>query len=107
MICFRYHTLVQEIITLQKVDHPNIVKIYEIFKDDSKLYIVMENVEGEELLDFIRDRYTVDEDTTVEVIKQLLKTIKYLNSLHICHRDLKPDNIMINPKTLQIKVVGK
>lgn len=37
-----YHNIVSEILTLKKVDHPNIVKIYEIFKDQKRLYIVME-----------------------------------------------------------------
>lgn len=99
--------LVQEILTLQKVDHPNIVKIYEIFREPSKLYLVMELVEGEELLDYVRERFTLDEKECAIITQQLVKTVKYLNSLNICHRDLKPDNIMINPDTLQIKVVGK
>ena len=85
----------QEILTLQRVDHPNIVKIYEIFKDEKYLYIVMEFVEGQELFDYIIEHFTVPEMEAASIISQILKTIKYLNSLNICHRDLKPENIII------------
>ena len=113
----------QEILTLQRVDHPNIVKIYEIFKDEKYLYIVMEFVEGQELFDYIIEHFTVPEMEAASIINQILKTIKYLNSLNICHRDLKPENIIIgkifllnlrlihifdiDPETKNIKIIGK
>lgn len=101
----QFHSLVQEILTLKKVDHPNIVSIHEMFKDEEKLYLVMEHVEGMELFDFVTDRFKLMESEAVEIIEQLVKVIRYLNSLGICHRDLKPENIIINQKTLQIKLI--
>lgn len=100
-----YHSCVSEIVTLKKADHPNIVKILEIFKDDKSLYIVMEYVEGKELFEFVVERTKIEETDSSNITKQLLKTIKYLNSLGICHRDIKPENILINPKSLQVKLI--
>lgn len=100
-----YHSCVSEILTLKKVDHPNIVKIYEIFKDYKNLYIVMEYVEGKELFEYVVEHTKINELDSATITKQLLKTIKYLNSLSICHRDIKPENILINPKNLHIKVI--
>ena len=100
-----YQTWVSEIVTLKKVDHPNIVKIYEIFKDEKNLYIVMEYVDGKELFEFVVEKTKINELNSANITKQLLKTIKYLNSMNICHRDIKPENILINPKSLQIKVI--
>lgn len=100
-----YHSWVSEIVTLKKVDHPNIVKIYEIFKDKKCLYIVMEYVEGKELFEFVVEHTKIKELDSANITKQLLKTVKYLNSLGIWHRDIKPENILINPKTLHIKLI--
>jgi calcium-dependent protein kinase len=101
----QFHSLIQEILTLKKVDHPNIVSIYEMYKDDEKLYLVMEYVEGQELFDFISQRFKLLESEASEIIEQLVKAIRYLNTLGVCHRDLKPENIIINQNTLQIKLI--
>lgn len=95
----------QEILTLKKCDHPNIVKIHDIFRDNKKLYIVMDFVEGKELLNYIIEQCKLKEAGACSVIKQLLKIIKYMHSKGIMHRDLKPENIMINPRNMQIKLV--
>jgi len=99
------HSLIQEILTLKKVDHPNIVSISEMFKDEDKLYLVMEYVEGQELFDFVTERFKLLESEACDIIEQLVKVIRYLNSIGVCHRDLKPENIIINKDTLQIKLI--
>ena len=101
----QYHSIVQEILALKKIDHPNVVKIHEIFKDKKKLYIVMELVEGKELFDYVIAKMKCNEEEASKITAQLLKTIKYLNQVKICHRDLKPENIIINPETLHVKII--
>ncbi|CAI2362808.1 unnamed protein product [Moneuplotes crassus] len=101
----QFHSLIQEILTLKKADHPNIVKIHEMYRDDETLYLVMEYVDGEELFDFIADRFKLKESEACDIIEQLVKSIRYLNTLGVVHRDLKPENIMINKKTFQIKIL--
>lgn len=101
----QFHSLVQEILTMKKVDHPNIVSIHEMFKNEEKLYLVMEYVEGMELFDFVAERFKLKESEAIDIIEQLVKVIKYLNALGICHRDLKPENIIINPRTQKIKLI--
>ena len=101
----KYHIIAQEILTLKRVDHPNIVKMHEIYRDKDKLYLVFEYVEGKELFDFIFDRNRLKESEAASIIKQLLQCINHMNSLNICHRDLKLENIVINPLNKQIKVL--
>jgi calcium-dependent protein kinase len=100
-----YHSCVSEIVTLKKVDHPNIVKIYEIFKDIKYLYIVMEFVDGKELFEYVVEHTKINELDSAKIAKQLIATVKYLNSLNICHRDIKPENILINPTSLHVKLI--
>lgn len=101
----QFHSVLQEILALKKIDHPNVVKIFEIFKDHKKLYIVLEYVEGKELFEFVVSQERLLESEASQIVMQLLKTVKYLNELNICHRDLKPENIMIDPETLRIKII--
>jgi calcium-dependent protein kinase len=79
----KYHIIAQEILTLKRADHPNIVKLFEIYKDMDKLYLVMEYIEGKELFDFIFERNRLKESEAANIIKQLLNCINYLNSMNI------------------------
>ena len=56
---YRYHSLVQEILILQKVDHPNIVKLLEIYRTNTHFFIVMEYLDDEEMYYFIKNNFEV------------------------------------------------
>ena len=100
----RFYIVAQEILTMKKVDHPNIVKLYEIFRENDKLYLVMEYIEGKELFDYLFDNKLKETDAA-DIVKQLLLCVNYLNTKRIWHRDLKLENIVINPTSLKIKVL--
>lgn len=78
-----FESVMKEIQMLKEVSHPNIVKIYQIFKDQKKLYLVMEYVKGRELFDYIIQRGCLSEAESSVIIEQLLKIVKYLNSINI------------------------
>ena len=65
----------------------------------------MEFVEGRELFDYVIEKHKLKESEACFIIKQLLKTIKYIHSIGIIHRDLKPENIIIDSNTCQIKLI--
>lgn len=94
-----------EVSSLKQANHPNIIKLFQVFKDDEKLYLVFEYVEGLDLSDYIMERRRVDEKKAAFILQQICSTINYLHSINICHRDIKLDNIMINPETLEIKLI--
>lgn len=88
-------TLLNEINTLKGLDHPNIVKIFEYFKDEKRFYIVTEHITGGELFDEIISRGKFDERNAAILMKQLLSCIAYCHSHNIMHRDLKPENVLL------------
>ena len=100
-----------EVNILSKMDHPNIIRLYEIFEDDRYISLIMELCKGEELFKKINDLAEKDqafsEKEAVKIFKQLISAVSYCHSQGICHRDLKPENILFlnsNPDS-PIKVI--
>ncbi len=85
----------KEIQILIQIDHPNIIKIYEYFHDETYFYIITEFVSGGELYDTISKWKNFNEDKAAYIMRQLLSAVNYLHSYNIVHRDLKPENMMV------------
>lgn len=95
-----------EIDILKNLDHPNILRLYEVFEDKKYIYLVTEYCQGGELFDEIISRQRFNENDAATIVKQLLSAIAYCHQKKVCHRDLKPENILIdNKETLQIKLI--
>ena len=87
--------------TLTAKKCPNIVKLYGDFQDQNYRYLVMEYVEGKSLAEIIKDcknkQTRVPQDLVIHILEQLLTVLKFLhNECHIIHRDIKPDNIILD-----------
>ena len=88
----------REIDILIKIDHPNIIKLLEVFESQNSLYLIMEECYGGELFDRILKRiennlmYT--EKEACEIIRQVMGAIEYCHNKGIVHRDLKPENLL-------------
>jgi serine/threonine protein kinase len=99
-------SLRREIQILQMVQHPNIVTYRDCFETEAKVYLVMELLEGGELLYQVGKRtsggaQSYTEDDARHLMLQILSAIAYLHSRGIVHRDLKPENLLFKDKTPQ------
>lgn len=98
----------KEIEILMKVDHMNILKIYEFFEDDLNYYIITEYVSQGALLENIVKFPNFDENLVKGIMRQIMSAVTYLHRLNITHRDLKPENILVSRVTendLEIKII--
>jgi len=96
-----------EINILAKMEHKNIVKLWETYEDRQYIYMVMDYLSGGELFDYIIKRGYLDETQTAKITRSVLEALKYMNKMDVCHLDLKPANIMFedsNPKS-NIKII--
>ena len=88
----------REIDILIKTDHPNIIKLYDIFESNHNLYLVMEECNGGELFDRITDHIENEEMNTdkeaADILLQVMSAVEYCHNNGICHRDLKPENLL-------------
>ncbi|KAI1087441.1 hypothetical protein F5B19DRAFT_499912 [Rostrohypoxylon terebratum] len=95
---------------MQKVKHPNIVQYIEHFDWDlHQFFIIMEYVPGGDLGKLIQDRGPIAEPYVKIMAQQLLDALKYLHENKITHRDVKPDNILIqstNPLVVKLTDFG-
>jgi calcium/calmodulin-dependent protein kinase I len=84
----------REIQIMKKLNHPNILKLYEVYEDDEQFYLVMELVKGKELFDKIVERGMYSERDAANIILQVVSAVRYLHENGIAHRDLKPENLL-------------
>lgn len=80
---------------LEKLDHPNIVKLLDHDCNDGVYYVATEFVKGRNLREIIQDS-PLTEGTAVELALQVAEVLQYMNGFGIIHRDIKPDNILIS-----------
>lgn len=98
----------KEIQVLSKLDHPNIIKVYEYFIDKKFYYVVTELASGGELYDQIAKIQYYNETDAACIMQQLLSAVCYLHNNNIVHRDLKPENMMLETNVkgdLSIKLI--
>ena len=88
----------KEIIILRKLNHPNIVKFYGFMETNNQLLIKMEYIKYGTLKHWINNKENISEEDASTIIRKILSAVEYLHSKQICHRDIKPGNIMISKK---------
>lgn len=96
----RNQTLIQrEMDILRLVNHKNIVRLYDLFETDDKLYFVLEYMPGGALYEVLaKGEIHFSEERASHILKDVLEGLVYLHEKGIVHRDVKPDNLLTTSK---------
>ncbi len=78
------------------LSHPNIVKCYDIFNGENLKYIVMEYADGKTLKTLLNEKEKLSFDETISISIQILQALDHAHSNNVVHRDIKPQNIIID-----------
>jgi calcium-dependent protein kinase len=99
----------EEIFIMCQLDHPNIVRLEEVYESHSEIYLVQELCLGGELFDRLDEQpdYHYTEAECARLIKQMLCAVRYLHSKGIIHRDLKLENFLFSStaKDSELKMI--
>jgi len=88
---------VQEARRMSKLDHPNIVGVHQVFEDNETAYMALDYIEGQDLFDIIEEgRIHLGPVTVRALLLQILNAVDYIHSKNILHRDIAPDNILLD-----------
>lgn len=90
--------LINEIQFVKNLDHPNILKIFEIFDFEGKIYIVSEICTGGELFEYVTKKGRLKENEVSNIMRQIFSAIKFYQNYGIIHSDIKPENVLIESK---------
>lgn len=89
---------------LRKLNHPNLIKLYEVYEDSTHLHYVMEYSNGSLLSNYIRNKGPLSEHCIAKIIKQILSALEYMHSRSLIHRDIRPEYFIVDNDSIQIKL---
>lgn len=98
------NALKNEVYILNEVEHRHVVKLYESYVTQDKIYMVQDLLSGGELFDRIIEQTFFSEKEAAKVVMQIASALEYLHGLDIVHRDLKPENLLLTDKSADYKV---
>ena len=96
---------VKEARTIFRLNHPNIVRILDVFEENGTAYYVMEYIEGESLGDMVKRRGAIPEAEALGYVKDAASALEYIHSKNINHLDIKPSNLMRSKEGGRIIVI--
>ncbi len=96
-----------ELLILESLDHPNIIKLFEVYEDEYNYFLVMEHLSGGDIFQKIVSQKEINEKFIAEILYKVISAINYCHSIGICHRDIKPENILFsdNSETVDVKII--
>lgn len=88
---------VREAHNLAKIVHPNIVAVHQVFEDNGTAYMAIDYIDGLDLLEMIENKKTkLSPEAIVLITEKMLSAVGFIHENNMLHRDISPDNILIN-----------
>ncbi|KAI0078665.1 Pkinase-domain-containing protein [Panus rudis PR-1116 ss-1] len=95
--------LEREIVVMKLIDHPNLMRLYDVWETSSELFLILEYAEGGELFEYLCEHGRLETDEALHYFQQIIAAVDYCHRFNIAHRDLKPENVLLD-KNNNVKV---
>ena len=86
----------REIVIMKLIEHPNVMRLYDVWETSTELYLILEYVEGGELFDYICENGRLSTPEALGYFQQIIAAVDYCHHFNIAHRDLKPENLLLD-----------
>ncbi|GLB41799.1 putative pkinase-domain-containing protein [Lyophyllum shimeji] len=93
----------REIVVMKLLDHPNVMRLYDVWETSTELYLVLEYIQGGELFEHLCKKGKLPVPEALNYFQQIISAVDYCHRFNIVHRDLKPENILLD-KDFNIKI---
>lgn len=90
---------------MRALDHPGIVKLYEVHETVLSIFLIMELLEGGELFNRLKEKRNYSERDCALMLKRIIEPLIYLHEKGIMHRDIKPENLIMRTKNFESDIV--
>ena len=95
----------RELAIMRKLNHYNIVKLYQIVETKLTIYLIQENVQGKEFMEYLNKKGKLKEVEACKFFHQIISGLEYIHQCGIAHRDFKPENILITNDDTVLKII--
>lgn len=96
---------IKEARTIARLQHPNVISIYDVFEENNTAYYVMEYIEGDTLSGIVKRQGPMDEHTAREFIFKVADALDYIHKNNLLHLDIKPANVMVRRSDSHVTVI--
>ncbi|KAI3381377.1 hypothetical protein SNEBB_005174 [Seison nebaliae] len=86
----------REATLMQRMEHPNIVRLHEVMETDNSYYIIMDLIEGTDFVKYLTAKERLSENETRRYIRQIVSAVDHMHKLKVIHRDIKLQNFILN-----------
>ncbi|KAG6886217.1 hypothetical protein C0993_010779 [Termitomyces sp. T159_Od127] len=93
----------REIVVMKLLDHPNVMRLYDVWETSTELYLILEYIQGGELFDHLCNKGKLPVPEALNYFQQIISAMDYCHRFNIAHRDLKPENILLD-QNFNIKI---
>ncbi|CAF0995890.1 unnamed protein product [Adineta ricciae] len=88
----------REIAIMKLIEHPHVLRLYDVYESRKYLYLILEHVAGGELFDYLVKKGRLTPKEARKFFRQIISALDFCHSHMICHRDLKPENLLLDDK---------
>lgn len=87
------------------MDHPGIMRLYEVHETSIAIYLVVELLSGGELFERLKEKRAYTENDCALMLKRIIEPLMYMHEKGIMHRDIKPENLILRTKSSDFDIV--
>ncbi|KAF9978238.1 hypothetical protein BGZ73_003242 [Actinomortierella ambigua] len=93
----------REIAIMKLINHPHVIRLYDVYETEKELFLVMEYVSGGELFEYLVNKGRLEEAEALRFFQQIIVGLAFCHKRKICHRDLKPENLLLDER-MNVKI---